>query len=339
MKISINTIFFLLICISVKAQSNCNCREIQLTAGQNVDITWAIDVMLNDPNVRICFDKDDQLRAHATYNGDMTLSNNQILSIRNYMTLHVSGSIILNDNASIIGENHGSSRINQLNDGATTIVTGSSTIIRDIQIRADRHPVTKERPTDVTGINVTEETTNSEISSVTFRDIETGMIVDGDGNNFYDLQFFNVATDASDCDPDNDDGAAIFLHGDSNSFVNLFHSRSPGAVTVWWGYSASNNELINISVEQEANPNCTQRGFSDPAIVIPGYVEEKQPYLSGNSMIENFNGAGIVFENPVLEELGASCADFCLFNYSAYMSEVICDSPCNGLANQNSSCH
>jgi len=326
-------VVIVLIAQSAYAQNNCNCRELPISGGEN--ITMDLDDLLSDPEVRICFDKVEpfnhitgtQRFLNVAYDGDLTLSGNQQLSIRNYMKLHVTGTITMIDNASIVGENYGGSIINQLTPGATTIsiLNGdvNGTVIRDVQLTAQNtNPETgvidanNPQIQDVTGIELINSPTdpgnltptNAEINSVSFNGLRTGIIVDTHGNSFFDLEFFNVAT-WGDCFPAltavGTRGTAILLNSNNNEFINIFHGRSEGAVTIWLGTDASHNELLNISVEQEG-PQC-DAAFGDPAILVPaGFAGEN------NDIIENFNGATY---------RGSFCL-LCADNFSAYLDEV-----------------
>jgi hypothetical protein len=108
------------------------------------------------------------------------------------------------------------------------------------------------------------------------------MRVESSCNTFSDLTFFNVGTvNDGDCLPlNNNDKAAVILKGDNNSFTNVNHTRSIGAVSFDFIESCNGNQILNLSVEQEDSP------CEDPSLLVrfPGQC-------SGNYIVTNYNGA------------------------------------------------
>jgi len=147
-----------------------------------------------------------------------------------------------------------------------------------------------------TGIVVDETSSGNEISSVKFENIESGILVRGSANTFNDLEFFQLGTDSLDCDPVNNENIlAIKMEGASqNEFVNVLHTRSPGAVTFWIEGLSNDNTILNVSVEQE-NSHCTI--LLDPSI----YIEN--PAITGNIITTNLNHGTVIVNNNQTELL------------------------------------
>ena len=84
-----------------------------------------------------------------------------------------------------------------------------------------------------------------------------------------------------DCLPlNNNDKAAVIMKGDNNSFTNVNHTRSIGAISFDFIDACVGNQILNLSVEQEDSP-CL-----DPALLVrfPGQC-------SGNYIVTNYNRA------------------------------------------------
>ena len=145
---------------------------------------------------------------------------------------------------------------------------------------------------EVTGIELTEGSTDNDVTAINFGDLGTGIKVSSDGNSFKDLHFVNVGTDFEedkedyewDCYAADNNNAAIWIKSaDNNEIINVMHRASPGAITLWLDGPCHQNTALNLTVEQEQF-FCDVSGTDDPAI----YITDET--CSNNYIITNFNG-------------------------------------------------
>ncbi len=164
---------------------------------------------------------------------------------------------------------------------------------------------------NATGVTINNNSEGNEFSSVNIEHLKVGIMVNSNGNTFEDLQFMHVGlTQAhiyaledpncigSDCPRqsgcDEDDvcaghgsltqGAGIWIeNADNNKIINVFHSQSPGAITILFNEVCNGNEAIGISVEQELSV------CASPAIYADGTAWGSE----NNYIVDNYNGAWV----------------------------------------------
>jgi hypothetical protein len=157
----------------------------------------------------------------------------------------------------------------------------------------------RDNPVDAIAIDIVENSGPVEVSSVNIQNVQKGIVVKSNGNTFSDLQIINVADDRDDCDPSDNTSAAIELVNSSNNKINnLMHRLSPGAITVWLNGDCNENELLNITVEQERLPG--ELICLDPSVYIPNIN------VFGNTVFGNYNG-GTTYLGSNNQNFGTFC--------------------------------
>lgn len=149
------------------------------------------------------------------------------------------------------------------------------------------------------GVQIDEDSEDNTFNSVKFEELKNGLLVEGDNNNFYDLQFFNVATDFDCTADDNDEYGIKLVSSNSNEFINILHTRSPGATTVLFDGVCNNNTLISVSVEQEQESNlpmCTEKAI---------YINSTD--CTGNVITTNYNDASTYIKSGSTNDENIIC--------------------------------
>lgn len=270
-------------------------------------------------NEVVCI-KTDKRVANRMMRINKTLTVNGTLFITSHLNLVLTedSNIFLNGGC-LIGESHGASRITQSSENmAAVVMNGEDNCIRDLAIFGNCNTGITidgvERCIDfngITGVELTSNTNNNEISTVRFHGVENGISIDGsDDNEINDVYFDETSTDFQDCDgtcddqanpPDNDcdengnddPGAAILLRNcEGNVVQNVVHRGSPGAITLWMDEICVDNHVINLTIEQEGL-HCTDVGESQPSIFITTDIQSGPRPTHGNIIIANLNGGSV----------------------------------------------
>ncbi|MDA8692865.1 hypothetical protein N9L92_02300 [Saprospiraceae bacterium] len=246
---------------------------------------------LNSNLSSVCFNmhgydskKKDNFWHEYILNCRIEIGEGQTLNVPTGMIIKLEGDggFFLSGNGSIKGDNYTRSVIHNNTDAPAIIFGGdyksnvddphcNNCLVSDIKIQGKAD-----------GILINEGSELNEVTSVFFQDLENGIINKGNCNQFNDLAFFKVAA-SRDCKPQTDDGAAIkIVNSDGNTFTNINHTRSPGAVSLWLNGVCVGNKVLNLSVEQEQS-HC---GALDPAIYVDRGRSSRLNYI-----VSNFNGA------------------------------------------------
>lgn len=222
-----------------------------------------------------------------------------IVPSRTKILLEGDAEIKLNgEGASIVGEHVETSQIIVGDNGPLVLEGCNNCTLSEISVIGDG---------DNTTIEIDENSDGSTVNSVKVEEAGTGIVVKSDNNTFTDLQFQKVAIDLSDCEADdNDDAAVKLMEANYNSFTNIIHTRSQGAISVFLDGKCDYNEIMNLSTEQEkdegASIDCLTA--NDPAL----YINNSDSY--GNIVITNFNhgktvlnGQGTICQNNTITDI------------------------------------
>jgi len=270
----------------------CNAINAALEAFQEVDENGNPTGEYSFPNNSICFIMHDydspesrKWQYFYTLRCRIKIREGQTLNIPTGMVIELEdgGGFDLSGNGSIVGDNYARSKIT--NDGIGPAITMGGhgpdadkcqgCHVSDISIEGKGDPLRAD------GITITEGSEMNDVSSVRFAGLENGIRVEGNCNTFSDLSFFQVAIDRDDCIATWDDPTAVLIYAaHQNTFTNINHTRSIGAISVKLELVSTNNRVLNLAVEQEDSP------CSDPAI----YVTRGSQSI-WNYFVTNFNGA------------------------------------------------
>lgn len=199
----------------------------------------------------------------------------------------------LTGNGTITGEHFASSTIDIGPDTDDPAVSDERTAVNMIGCNGcsvSNISIRGNNEDDDTGIKISANSSNNEISAVNFENVNEGIIVNGDGNIFNDLDFFKTAIGDNNCNPADNDFAAIILNeSNNNTFTNVLHTRSKAAVTFRFEGQCNDNSLYNISVEQEDSdcPDFEPNGL-DPCIWIRDIT------CTGNFITTNLNHGRVI---------------------------------------------
>ena len=177
-----------------------------------------------------------------------------------------------------------------------------------------------------TGLEIVgEEDDSAVVNMVKFEDLDFGISVNGDNNEFSDIQFRKVAikTDRdSGCMPEDDDPSAIVMtNSNSNTFNNITHTDSEGAITLKMDGSCSLNEIYNITLEQDG-PSCS---IGEPSVYIITELDTNGDILFTNNILNtNLNNGRVILN--VTNSNGSNDQDLiCASNLITYFPN------CNGI--------
>ncbi|NNE27037.1 MAG: hypothetical protein HKN09_09360 [Saprospiraceae bacterium] len=223
---------------------------------------------------------------------DVVIGQDQELILPSLVQIQLSGNsdFTLTGNGKITGEHFQTTQIVIKDDKHDNAVINMELCngcrVSDLTIRGDSLGVGS------TGIDIGDNSNNNEMDAVKMQNIKNGMTVSGDNNLFTDLQFFAVAIDKNNCDASiNDDSAIRLESSNSNSFTNVLHTRSHGAISFLLQGECDDNTIIGLSVEQEES-HCAG-GAKDPAVFIDDSM------CSGNVFLTNYNGARTEVDNNI----------------------------------------
>lgn len=279
--------------------NNINCNELQDHIDQHGTVCIIKDFSTT-------FNERFVLNIFEVGCSEVTISDGQHLNIPADMDIKLreEASFLLTGSGSISGTHFASSSIGVSPNGnpntAINMEDCNGCEISNLTIKSN---FPSDTGGETTGLSISgDQDDNAIVNMVKFENLDFGLIVNGDNNEFNDLEFRNVGT-KDDCTADRDDICAIELTGNSNTFNNITHTGSEGSITLKMVDECNLNEIYNITLEQDGDA-CSS---GEPSVCIFTTLDLDQNLLFTNNLIStNLNNGRVVIgiDNSTLDAQG-----------------------------------